>query len=289
MSATNPCSPKYNVRARSSSSLRRSSKKAKRDTKKPLRTCPYCVDVVAPFTSDRHLDEHLRSEHADRVFECEMCSRVHDRSLLIDHMKGHAEETGIDGSEGGDVNESHRLLVGVDNFKENDISDGRGLGDVRRPFLCTLCNHTFGYNCALKQHIKSKHSVVRGYQCFICDKAFKTSSGLYNHRRLVHNPEYNFPCKNCDQKFKLQHELQRHVRTVHERDIRYFCDQCPKGFYVQDSLTKHKRTHVRDVEFGCHKCLFKTTQKRYLVCHSNRKHGEGIGARGGKKRAGKGM
>lgn len=251
----------------------RSSKKAKRDTKKPLRTCPYCVDVVVNFGSARLLDEHLRSRHSDLVFECEMCSRVHDRSLLLDHMKGHADEAGStsleQGSELGLMDDLNTSGGGLDNFKENQ---GKGLDNVRRPFVCTLCNHSFGYNCALKQHVKSKHSAVRGYSCVICAKGFKTSSGLYNHRRLLHNPHFDFPCTKCELKFKLQHELQRHMRTRHERELGYFCDQCPKGFFLQDSLTKHKRTHDRGREFNCDQCVFKTTQKRYLVCHLNRRH-----------------
>lgn len=200
------------------------------------------------------MDEHLRMVHADKIFECEMCSRLHDRSLLIDHMKGHAEETGSEA--GGAIN-------GVDNSKENTLG---------RRFSCTVCAQSFGYNCALKAHIKAKHSTARDYKCKSCQKAFKTSSGLYNHWRLVHYPNYDFPCKQCEQKFKLQHELQRHVLTMHERVKRHGCDQCTKAFFLRDSLTKHKRTHERGIVFACDQCLFRTTQRRYLAGHLNRKH-----------------
>lgn len=209
------------------------------------------------FATERQMDEHLRVEHADKIFECEMCSRLHDRSLLIDHMKGHAEETGSEAGGGGASN-------GVDNNSKENL--------LGRRFVCTVCGQSFGYNCALKAHVKAKHSTARDYKCKDCQKAFKTSSGLYNHWRLVHYPHFDFPCKQCEFKFKLQHELQRHVMTVHEKEKRYACDQCAKAFFLQDSLTKHKRTHDRGTVFACDHCLFRTTQKRYLVGHLNRKH-----------------
>lgn len=244
----------------------RSSKRMKRNTKKPLRTCPYCLDVlpVLHFPSSRQLDDHLRAEHTEKIFECEMCDRVLDRALLIDHMKEHAEELGLDDSTtdggGGRVE---------DNFKENR--------ETGRRFSCTICDRSFGYKSALKQHMKSRHSTVRGYHCKECQKAFKTSSGLYNHRRLVHLPQFNFVCDECKKQFKLQHELQRHRRTVHEKVKKYFCDQCEKGFFLQDSLTRHKRTHDKETEFECDHCGFRTTQRRYLICHLNRKHPSGGG------------
>lgn len=232
------------------------------------------------FSSDRRLDEHLRSRHPDRIFECEMCSRVHDRTLLIDHMTGHADENQIEG-DGSEIQDTPSIRV--EKGEGGDLNNKENRSKVvARPFVCLLCGHSFGYNCALKQHVKSKHSALRGYQCQVCEKAFKTSSGLYNHRRLVHNPHFDFPCRECDQKFKLQHELQRHVRTVHERQMNYFCDQCPKGFFLQDSLTRHRRTHARELEFNCDQCLFRTTQRRYLICHVNRKHMKRGGKVGGR-------
>lgn len=204
----------------------------------------------------------MRAHHADQVFECEMCNRVHDRSLLLDHMNSHVPEEEDD----EDVLEIPDL-----NIKENKS----------RPFVCMLCGYAFGYNCALKQHIMSKHSAIRAYTCLVCDKSFKTSSGLYNHRRLVHDPRFGFSCTECGQQFKLQHEYKRHVKVKHERQKSFFCDQCPKGFFIKDSLAKHKQTHVSDSQFCCNQCSFVTTQKRYLVSHMNRKHAEDL-VKGGK-------
>lgn len=250
---------------------RRSSKRTKRDTKKPVRTCPYCVDVVVFFSSDTRLDEHLRSMHLDRIFECEMCSRVHDRALLIDHMEGHADE-----EQGGTEAEPETVVVvaGGGNKENQRLNNG-----PKRLFGCLFCGDSFGYKCALKQHVKARHSAVRGYQCTMCEKAFKGSSALYNHRKLIHDPHFSFPCNQCEQKFKLQHELQRHQKSVHERERQYFCDVCPKAFFLQDSLTRHRKTHAKEFMFECDQCLFRTTQKRYLDRHLMR-HQQKTGKKG---------
>ena len=191
-----------------------------------------------------------------------MCDRVHDRALLLEHMKGHVDDTGESVClNGSDVDHDQQLNPHKDVDKENQKG---------RHFNCSLCGMSFSYNCVLKQHIKYKHSAIRGYQCDLCEKSFKASSALQTHKKLVHYPQFDFECKECDHKFRLRHELQRHVQTAHERQLKYSCDQCPKRFHLQDSLTRHRRTHNKDLKFGCDFCRFKTTQKRYLASHVER-------------------
>lgn len=226
--------------------------KLKRAATKPLRMCPHCDSGF--FYSERSLNDHLRDVHVDLIFKCEVCNRLITKTNLIDHMKMHYEE-----------NEELSDDAEVENSPKKKIKP--------RKFICSLCNLAFGYNHTLKQHILSKHTTERSFKCQerSCGKAFKTPSGLYSHKRLVHNPEFGFLCELCPQKYKMKHQLQRHLQTVHERIHRHFCE-CGKGFALQDSLTKHKRTHDQSTQFKCDKCLFSTTQKRYLYDHLKRRH-----------------
>lgn len=230
-------------------------------------SCQHCVEQ---FSKKEDLIDHLRNEHTDLIFLCDVCKDYLPRSNLLEHMTSHALSlAGISAA----ANEEIKCEKCDKTFPtDKKLERHQKMAHQKPPklFQCTDCNKIFNTNRVLQNHCKHKHSDARKYNCDLCQKSFKTDSGLYAHRK-THADSYDYSCQICLKKFKFKVHLARHL-TVHTQEKNFFCRFCSKSFGVKDNLNKHLRTHYKLFEFKCHICEFMTSQQRYLTMHMKTSH-----------------
>lgn len=150
-------------------------------TKQPMRICAHCDSGF--IISESHLNNHLRIEHTDLVFECEMCNRLMDKTDLINHMKSNL----------GKKRSCWKIQTAKIGTPRSQIKH------IRRRFCVSLAVQYAIWVLAtdtLRQHFQSRHSDERSFH-WDCGKTFKTPSDLYTHKRLIHNSEFIFSCVQC--------------------------------------------------------------------------------------------
>ncbi|XP_037027273.1 zinc finger protein 675-like isoform X1 [Bradysia coprophila] len=232
----------------------------------PAMSCQHCTEQ---FEKKEELIDHLRNEHTDLIFLCDVCKDYLPRSNLLEHMTSHALSLEAINSTSEEI-KCERCDKTFPTDKK--LQRHKKVAHQKPPklFQCTECNKIFNTNRVLQNHYKHKHSDARRYHCDLCQKSFKTDSGLYAHRK-THADSYDYSCQICLKKFKFKVHLSRHL-TVHTQEKNFFCRFCSKSFGVKDNLNKHLRTHYKMFEFKCHICEFLTSQQRYLTMHMKTSH-----------------
>ena len=86
-----------------------------------------------------------------------------------------------------------------------------------RPYMCPICNKSFGQKSSLPGHIASVHEGKRPYACKVYDKHFVAKQGLQKHEATVHEGKRPYECKNCDKCFEAKQDLKIHISKVHSR------------------------------------------------------------------------
>eukprot|EP00116_Pleurobrachia_bachei_P005270 sb/3465532/ len=132
-------------------------------------------------SSEQDLFEHVRIDHADRKFRCDVCPTAFEfkRSLAI-HNRKHSEA---------------------------------------KSFECDQCGKCFNWKRSLKNH-KIIHNEQRIISCWVKNCGLSMSrENLEEHIKTAH-PEYKHKCSICPMAFKLKNGLIIHKR-VHTGDKSY--------------------------------------------------------------------
>lgn len=136
-----------------------------------------------------------------------------------------------------------------------------------RPFVCSLCQKTFGRDYHLSRHIQQSHNDKRDYPCSWegCDKAFATPQRQAEHLK-THTKVKEFVCTgygDCREVFRKKNTLARHIKDVHLNVQPYQCDKI-------DPATNEPCTYGYDTAGGLryHTIIYHSGEPRYFcsVC-----------------------
>ncbi len=128
------------------------------------------------FKTRSGLMNHIRREHLEKKFICDICDyKTHRRILLQEH-----------------VDRMHQS-------QEKSIS-------------CQKCDYVTHFSINLKQHDRSKHQNVPREVCPICGKYFKGKKYLKTHIEQVHQDNGKFECEKCPYTTHNIRLLRHHLR-----------------------------------------------------------------------------
>lgn len=251
--------------------------------------CNFCKEV---YTSKETLTEHLRNNHYNQIFHCDICNEYKDQKDLIVHMTQHALNS-LQPSQ--DQQQPNQPQTKSTKPKNKSIISTTGnnklkckkcdkifasLNGVRyhmnsvhaklKNFKCDKCEKAFSCKRVLDNHMKSIHIKKKVFQCDLCEKAFKTDAALYTHKK-IHDNVFPYECDKCGKTFRFKHHHVSHLE-IHNMVKKYACNICSKQFYAQNNLSKHMKTHETTLEYTCHLCNVKMNQRRYLYEHMKRVH-----------------
>ncbi|XP_063430019.1 zinc finger protein Gfi-1-like [Mytilus trossulus] len=138
-----------------------------------------------------------------------------------------------------------------------------------RPFVCEICNKTFGHAISLDQH-RVVHNQERVFECRQCGKCFKRSSTLSTHL-LIHSDTRPYPCPYCGKRFHQKSDMKKHT-YIHTGEKPHKCLQCGKAFSQSSNLITHSRKHTGFKPFSCDKCGRSFQRKVDLRRHVETQH-----------------
>ena len=145
-----------------------------------------------------------------------------------------------------------------------------------KPYICHLCDKSFGDSGNLKRHIRTKHLKLR-IQCPDCNRSCFDKGDLSRHRKEKHS-ESPLICKFCGIDFHSTSGLTFHVNSKHkEIPTEYPCEICgTRGFLTPTERSTHK-LHIHGLSSGslstypCKVCFEKFPTKESRKAHSKAK------------------
>ena len=184
--------------------------------------------------SEQDLFEHVRIDHPDRKYRCNICPNAFFTVLQCSrHRWAHSEE---------------------------------------KCFKCHQCGKTFKYLNTLKYH-EATHSIQPLISCRVGKCKLKLPrENLENHIKAAH-PEYKHKCSSCHMRFRFNYALVVHKR-VHSGVKSYECEECGKTFFDKHHLQTHQRVHTGERPFECKECGKTFTTKGNLKTHLRTHTGE---------------
>ena len=136
---------------------------------------PSCAVCGTEAPSEKHLRQHIKSKHDDRVLKCEECDvtckgamklQVHKNIHRVVSCKNCDKVIPYNSSS------SHKIMCGGD----------------KKEFKCENCPAKFNKACNLKDHKTNNRCTV---QCNLCDKTLKSAGFLEKHMSSFHQQQTN--------------------------------------------------------------------------------------------------
>ncbi|XP_060528624.1 zinc finger protein 729-like [Cylas formicarius] len=286
--------------------------------------CPHCG---ASFTVTQELTNHLRSKSCnfeetsteENCYRCEKCPfSSNSTSELLFHIALHSDPIIIYPLD-SDGNEIHiraipryKCPVCEKIFPKSSLHAHLRQHTQERPYVCKLCNASFGRRNNLLFHVKNhkkrtrkvvtRHSrAEKAFLCSTCGAGFSKKFTLQQHM-LVHTgklckcPEIGcfykarklseikehfrthceareFCCNLCDYKGKTKSQLKRHL-NIHDEIKKFQCNICPFTARTAAHLKRHARLHTGAKPYNCPHCDYKCNTLENLRKHvlSTTKH-----------------
>lgn len=207
-----------------------------RARKKPG-TCRHCCKT---FPGRGRLVEHVRSDHPDVEFRCELCgASFRSSTALRMHREVHA------------TGRSHACRFCGENFQ------GRLLLIVHMRkthirYRCRQCGKAFVHRTSLQKH-SEVHRPDKIHKCRHCDKAFANELNRTCHERRCHDDDRRPRCATCQRTFASGSSLKRHMETHLTKRDSYKCRYCARIFAGVLFLRDHERIRHTHRKI-CDKC-----------------------------------
>ncbi|XP_045771065.1 uncharacterized protein LOC123871352 isoform X2 [Maniola jurtina] len=163
-----------------------------------------------PHSLAKHRDTHLEKTHA-----CPQCPKKFGSVMLLNvHSKTH--ERALRGAT------FRCTYCGKGFFESYSLQVHERTHRNERPYLCEICNTSFGTNSSLKRHLKVSHSTSKPFECSTCHRSFISEAIRDRHAMRNHgNPEdFKFVCKQCPCKYLKLKDLRKHMYKVHPKGKR---------------------------------------------------------------------
>eukprot|EP00116_Pleurobrachia_bachei_P003630 sb/3463892/ len=222
---------------KSTSKIKRTSS-GKNSTGENVRNAGYqckiqSCSVIKP--SEKDLFEHVRTDHADRKYRCDVCPIAFEMiGNLNQHNLIHCGDKRFQCDECGKKfsrkvylmkHQSEKKLVicgqrscGM-RFPKNLLFDHIRTAHPKEKFQCGVCPMSFKMiHLQLTSH-ERKHNGNKPYECEVCGKKFSHLS-TYKRHTNVHTGERPFKCDVCGKSFSLLHNMKNHMMSHTELSIR---------------------------------------------------------------------
>ncbi|KAM3968999.1 uncharacterized protein ACR2FA_003037 [Aphomia sociella] len=211
--------------------------------------------------------QHLRTQHAARLYICRVCGRVLRRRH---HYTAHLAEHGP-GSAAGARTKLHACTVCGRRFTSRaQLREHARAHAGLRPHSCAHCGKSFASKYTHQAHLKTHEARPRPFKCEQCGKTFFTQQNLNQHEK-THLGIKDFICNVCGKAFASQHNLEVHGVT-HSGRRPHACDTCGKAFARRAELRDHARVHTGERPFACEVCGATFSQRSNLHSHRRATH-----------------
>ncbi|CAH2056083.1 unnamed protein product, partial [Iphiclides podalirius] len=173
-----------------------------------------CSDCPKRFKYSHSLAKH-RDTHLEKTHGCEQCPKMFGSAKLLKmHMKTH--ERVLRGTT------FHCTYCGKGFFEAYSLQVHERTHRNERPFLCEICNTSFGTNSSLKRHLKVSHSTSKPFECPTCHRSFVSEVIRERHEQRVHgDPDsFKFPCNQCPCRYLKAKDLRKHMYKAHPKGKR---------------------------------------------------------------------
>ena len=175
------------------------------------------------FTSAGTVKEHKETVHegkktndeGEKPFPCDICNITFSKKQS---KKRHLEIVHGEIFEQKDKNTKCEICEANFRFPFQLKSHIANVHEKKRPYVCDLCDSSFGLQSSLWNH-KKTHASIKDDEIFNCDrcgKIYTQKSHLMRHIAGVHNENMPFQCNICDNKFPRKNELRHHIALTHQ-------------------------------------------------------------------------
>ncbi|XP_072948434.1 uncharacterized protein [Epargyreus clarus] len=170
-----------------------------------------CSDCPKRFKYSHSLVKH-RDTHLEKTHACEQCPKMFgSQALLNTHMKTHERfQRGMT---------FHCTYCGKGFFESYNLQVHERTHRNERPFLCDICNTSFGTNSSLQRHLRVSHNSSKPYQCSTCHRNFISEKIRERHVMRHHGDaeQFKFHCTHCPCRYLNLKDLNKHVHKNHPR------------------------------------------------------------------------
>ena len=201
-----------------------------------VKYCYPCDDAncTKTFSQKSMMNQHYRSHHLGKPFQCEYCPKSFALKKSRDH---HAKATHLSTKEG-----------------------------VTFKYECEKCDYKTDDKMEFTSHM-DHHKEFKHFKCGFCDEGFYTQSHLKNHfpkckalaEKQQQKPKPKEECSKCGQVFSSRsshctHFLDKHTKNP-DGSEKIYCDLCFLYFLhksVMLPIVNIQRIMQRDVKEFCH-------------------------------------
>ncbi|KAH6936668.1 hypothetical protein HPB50_020575 [Hyalomma asiaticum] len=160
------------------------------------------------------------------------------------------------------------------------------LSEENQPQACSLCDLTLDGIDGLRQHLLEVHMPAPIFRCYECYERFPTDTAVLRHRNEKHNPKSS-KCPDCPKTFKNALACRRHVLYTHTTTcLVNSCKLCFRRYknlltlryhmalsHIHE-LSEEEKASLEPLKKHCAQCDYVTFNRRSMVGHMRRKHGE---------------
>ena len=149
------------------------------------------------------------------------------------------------------------------------------------PFMCDLCQESFGRRSNAVKHIRVRHifrelkvyvrkQIPVQRDCHICGVKLASRQSYHGHMMRLHNEEVS-NCKFCDFSSLNYRDIVSHQRMVHGTESRS-CHICGSHFKSQSGFDHHMKNSHGDSIYSCKECGKEYKTKKSLDFHFKCNH-----------------
>eukprot|EP00116_Pleurobrachia_bachei_P006118 sb/3466380/ len=234
-------------------SLRESTSKNKRTllakdrTEKIAKRAGYQCKIVRCLvakSSEKDLFEHVRIDHSDRKYRCDVCPMAFKFPChLYNHNVIHT------GDKPYQCDECGMKFVLKFHMQRHQLT-------IHNEKKLVPCRQQ---NCGIRvpkndlfEHIRTAHAKEK-FQCDVCPMSFKICHQLTIHKRK-HNGNKLYECEVCGKNFSQSGNYKRHYNSSHTGERPFKCDICGKAFTEVANMRLHMMTHTGEKPIPCSFC-----------------------------------
>ncbi|XP_077558528.1 uncharacterized protein LOC144174001 isoform X2 [Haemaphysalis longicornis] len=225
----------------------------------------------APYKLKKRLPR-LNCEHCEFFTDC--------NETLMDHYAGDHKEHALSTCETCQARFTHQAYLLMHKAQVHNLSE------KERPQMCSLCDLTLDNAAVLVDHLRKVHAPGPTYSCIECLERFATKALLLQHRSEAHNPKLR-KCPHCPKKFKNSWLCREHILRSHrssrlpnscKRCFRRYKDIVTLRYHMaiahMHELSEEEKASLEPLKKHCTECDYATFDRRSMVGHMRRKHGE---------------
>ena len=249
-----------------------------------------CHDCGAMFAEKTYLDAHVKYVHRLSKIDsfCHFCGfSIKTAAGMKKHLQEmHGQSDNFVPSK--DENLPHQCgscteaFTSIDELKKhlnakhastkvNDENSKRS-STVKVRYSCHFCSKIVSNKYTLEYHVNKFHQQTKVYKCSYCPEAFFDSLSVKKHEEK-HRGLNVFECQDCFKLFSSKALLNRHVKTVHLKEHEFACTKCDFKTFHSDSLNTHlQQVHERKRPNKCEHCDEAYFYKRDLERHYLKAH-----------------